>query len=306
MAPTHFLDIEGMPAEHFRALLDSATRVKDDPAIASRLLEGKHVALIFEKPSTRTRVSFEVGVTSMGGYPIALQGANMQLGRGETVEDTARALSLYVDAIVIRTHSHKRLEQLAISASVPVVNALTDSAHPCQALADLQTINEHFGTTERVRVTYLGDGNNVARSLMFACAHAGADFTMASPPGFQPPPESMARAAKVAESAGGRVVLEDDPKIACHEAQVLYTDTWTSMGQEAQRETRLEALAPYRIDEGAVSLADTDAVVMHCLPAHRGEEITDPVLDGPRSVVWQQAENRLHSQKAVLGWLLSN
>jgi len=304
VAPTHFLDIEGIPAAEIRALLDSAARIKRDPHSASQSLHGKHVALVFERPSTRTRVSFEVGVTSMGGYPLPLQGANMQLGRGESVEDTARALSLYVDAIVIRTVSHPRLEQLAAAASVPVVNALTDAAHPCQALADVQTITEHFGSATGVRVTYLGDGNNVARSLMFACAKLGADLTVASPEGFQPPSDSIARAAEVAEEVGGSVVLETDAKRACESAQVLYTDTWTSMGQEAERETRLEALAPYRIDAEALSLADPDALVMHCLPAHRGEEITDGVLDGPRSVVWQQAENRLHAQKAVLAWLL--
>lgn len=304
MAVTHFLDIEGVPGKELSALLDSATRIKGSPQSAARSLEGKHVALVFEKPSTRTRVSFEVGITSMGGYPIPLQGADMQMGRGETVGDTARALSLYVDAIVIRTHSHERLEQLAANATVPVVNALTDAAHPCQALADLQTINEHFGGLKGVRVTYMGDGNNVARSLMFACALAGADFTMSAPEGFQPPPNSVARAAEVAHGAGGSVTLEPDPKVACHEAQVLYTDTWTSMGQEAERMARLEALAPYRLDEEALSLATKDAVVMHCLPAHRGEEITDSVLDGPQSIVWQQAENRLHAQKAVLAWLL--
>lgn len=306
MQQNHFLDIEGLAAADLERLLSAAGHAKVSPEDFAGRLKDKQVALIFERPSTRTRVSFEVGVTSMGGYPIPLQGANMQLGRGETVEDTARALSLYVDAIVIRTRSHKRLEQLAAAASVPVINALSDAAHPCQALADVQTIQEKVGGVAGVRVTYLGDGNNVGRSLMFACAKLGANFTIASPEGYQPPRESITRATEVAKAAGGRVDLETDPKRACQDAQILYTDTWTSMGQEAERESRLEALTPYRVDDEALTLASADALVMHCLPAHRGEEVTDSVLDGPQSVVWEQAENRLHAQKAVLAWLLPN
>lgn len=302
----HFLDIESLTTDTLGSLISSARSMRERGKEASKELAGKQVALIFERPSTRTRVSFEVGVSSMGGHPIPLQGADMQLGRGETVEDTARALSLYVDAIVIRTHSHERLEQLAAAASVPVINALSDAAHPCQALADLQTIDETFGAARGVRITYLGDGNNVARSLMFACAKAGANFTLSSPTGFQPPSDSLDRAAAVALANGGSVKLEDDPKVASQNAQVLYTDTWTSMGQEDERHERLEAFDAYRVDDEKLWLAEPDAIVMHCLPAHRGEEISAPAIDGSHSRVWQQAGNRLFAQKALLARLLAS
>lgn len=304
MTREHFLDIEALQSDGLATLLKMSQDMRRRGAEPSRELAGRHAALIFERPSTRTRVSFEVAVSSMGGHPIPLQGAELQLGRGETVEDTARALSLYVDLIVIRTHSHERLEQLAAAASVPVVNALSDKAHPCQALADLQTIDERFGGAKSVRVTYLGDGNNVARSLMFACAKAGADFTLSTPTGLEPPADSIERATAIATAAGGQVKLQSDPKEACVGAQVLYTDTWTSMGQEEQRNERVAVLEPYALNEEKLWLADPAAVVMHCLPAHRGQEITGGAIDGPSSIVWEQAENRLYAQKALLTWLL--
>jgi ornithine carbamoyltransferase len=250
-------------------------------------------------------VSFEAAVVDLGANPISLQGSEMQLGRGETIEDTGRALSAYVDAIVVRTHDHQRLEQLADAASVPVVNALTDRAHPCQTLADLQTIEERFGGLEGVRVTFVGDGNNVARSLMFGCALGGARFTLGSPRRLQPSEQDIRRAKAIASSNGGDVDVTEDPTEAVRDAQVVYTDAWTSMGQESERDLRLTLLEPYRLDAAKVSLASSDAIVMHCLPAHRGEEIDGDVLDGPRSVVWQQAGNRLHAQKSLLAWLVS-
>ena len=260
------------------------------------LLPGRALAMIFEKPSTRTRVSFEVGIAQLGGFALNLRSDELQLGRGETIRDTASVLSRYVDAIMIRTFAQDDVEQLARHASVPVINGLTDATHPCQALADVMTIRERLGRLEGVRVTYLGDGNNVCVSLLTAAAKLGMHFRAATPPGYKPP----ADAVEAVRAEAGTVELLADPQEAARGADVLYTDVWTSMGQEDERERRLHDLAGYRIDDELVRLASEGAIVLHCLPAHYGEEITEDVLHGPQSAVWDQAENRLHAQKALL------
>jgi ornithine carbamoyltransferase len=283
-----FLSIDDLTPVELEHLLTLSSKVKASPDDYAGRLNGKAVALIFEKPSTRTRVSFEVAVASMGGHPLALSSSELQLGRGETIEDTGRVLSRYVDAIVLRTFGQDRLEALAQGASVPVVNSLSDHEHPCQILADLLTVFEHRGFLSGRTLAYLGDGNNVTHSLLLG----------------EPDPEVVRRAEDIARETGGEIGITTDPAGVASGADVLYTDVWASMGQEEEHEERVRVMAPYRIDAGMVARAGPDVIVMHCLPAHRGEEITDEVLDGPRSVVWDQAENRLHTQKALLLWLL--
>jgi ornithine carbamoyltransferase len=302
----HFLvDDDITPAEQL-AILDSADRMKRD-RVAERPLAGpRSVAVIFEKPSTRTRLSFEVGIAELGGHPVILDARSTQLGRGEPIEDTAKVLSRYVDAIVIRTFGQDRIDALAAAASVPVVNALTDYAHPCQALADLQTIREHKGALAGLSLTYLGDGNNMAHSLLLAGAMAGMHVRIGSPDGYLPDAGVVARAEQHAGSSGGGIVVTTDPIAAATGADVLYTDVWASMGQEDEAEDRVERFRPYALDQRIVDVAAPDAVVMHCLPAHRGEEIAASVIDGPASIVFDQAENRLHAQKALLAFLLES
>jgi ornithine carbamoyltransferase len=265
------------------------------------LLPGRTLGMIFQKPSTRTRVSFEVGIYQLGGIGLYLSAGDLQIGRGETIKDTAVVLSRYLDGIMIRTFAQSDVEELAEHASIPVINGLTDSSHPCQALADVMTIREWFGgRLEGLKVVYLGDGNNVCASLMVACAKLGLDFVGATPAGYRPDDEAV----RIAREAGGSVELTDDPRTAVEGADVLYTDVWTSMGQDAEREQRLRDLKGYGIDAELVSRAGEDAVVLHCLPAHYGEEITEDVLYGPQSAVWDQAENRLHAQKALLALVM--
>ena len=256
--------------------------------------------MIFQKPSTRTRVSFEVGIYQLGGAALYLSAGDLQLGRGETIKDTAVVLSRYLDAIMIRTFSQSDVEELAENASIPVINGLTDSTHPCQALADVMTIRERFGRFEGLKVVYLGDGNNVCASLMVACAKLGMDFVAATPDGYRPDDEAL----RVARDAGGSVEVVDDPRAAVAGADVLYTDVWTSMGQEAERAQRLRDLAGYGIDADLVARAAEGAIVLHCLPAHYGEEISEDVLYGPQSAVWDEAENRLHAQKALMALVI--
>src|SRR5256714_7724997 len=260
------------------------------------LLPGRTLGMIFQKPSTRTRVSFEVGIYQLGGTALYLSAGDLQLGRGETIKDTAVVLSRYLDAIMIRTFAQAEVEELAENASIPVINGLTDASHPCQALADVMTIRERFGRLEGLRVCYLGDGNNVCASLMVGCAKLGMPFVAATPRSYAPAEQVVVLAREV----GGEVELTDDPREAVRGADVLYTDVWTSMGQDAEREQRLRDLAGYGIDAELLSLAGEQAIVLHCLPAHYGEEITEEVLYGPQSAVWDQAENRLHAQKALL------
>jgi ornithine carbamoyltransferase len=300
-----FLSLADLSAKELEDLLDAADSVKKKPKSWNDRLAGKHVALIFEKPSTRTRVSFEVAVTGLGGDAVVLRGDELQLGRGETVEDTGRVLSRYVDAIVVRTFAQARLEELASGASVPVINALSDYSHPCQGLADLQTVRERTGELSGVALAYLGDGNNVAHSLMFGGGLAGMNVRVACPAGYEPDAGVVERSSRIAAEHGGSVAVTSVVAEAASDARVLYTDVWASMGKESESEERRAALERYRLDEDAVGLAADDAIVMHCLPAHRGEEISAEVLDGPRSVVWDQAENRLHTQKALLAWLLA-
>jgi ornithine carbamoyltransferase len=300
-----FLSLADITADELGGLLDGADAVKKKPNSWRDRLSGQHVALIFEKPSTRTRVSFEVAVTSMGGDAIVLRGDELQLGRGETISDTGRVLERYVDAIVVRTFAQSRLEELAAASSVPVINALSDYSHPCQGLADLQTIREQKGELSGVTLGYVGDGNNVAHSLMFGGALAGMHVRVASPEGHGPDASVTERSAQLAAEHGGSITVTSVVAEAVADAAVLYTDVWASMGQESEAEDRRALFERYRIDDDVVALAEDDAIVMHCLPAHRGEEITAEVLDGPRSVVWDQAENRLHTQKALLAWLLA-
>ena len=264
------------------------------------LLPGRSLAMIFNRPSLRTRVSFEVAMNQLGGIALDLRREDILLGEREPLRDTALVLSRYVDAIMIRTPSQADVDELAAEASVPVINALTDATHPCQALTDLMTIREHLGRLSGVRLAYLGDGNNVCRSLMRAAAKLGLRFIAACPSGYEPDPDAVRQTRQVAIQQGGSVELTQDPREAAAGAQVLYTDVWTSMGREAERERRRTDLAGFTVDAQLLALAAPDAVVMHCLPAHPGEEIAEDVLYGPRCIAWEQAENRLHAQKALL------
>jgi ornithine carbamoyltransferase len=264
------------------------------------LLPGRTLGMIFQKPSTRTRVSFEVGIYQLGGSALYLSAGDLQLGRGETIKDTAVVLSRYLDGIMIRTFAQAEVDELAAHASIPVINGLTDSSHPCQALADVMTIRERFGRLEGLKVVYLGDGNNVCASLMVASAKLGMDFVAATPASYRPAEEAV----RIARDAGGSVELVDDPRVAVVGADVLYTDVWTSMGQDAERDQRLRDLAGYGIDAELVARAGDDAIVLHCLPAHYDEEITEDVLYGPQSAVWDEAENRLHAQKALMALVM--
>src|ERR671936_556782 len=298
----HFTRIADWDRRQLEAVLDLADELKDLHARGEehRLLPGRALGMIFQKPSTRTRVSFEVGIAQLGGVGLYLSAADLQLGRGETLRDTATVLSRYLDGLMIRTFAQADVEELAAHASIPVINGLTDSSHPCQALADVMTIRERFGRLEGVRVVYLGDGNNVCASLMVAAAKLGMDFVAATPEGYEPP----ARAVEIAREAGGSVEVVRDPREAAEGADVLYTDVWTSMGQEEERERRLRDLAGYGIDAALLARAAPEAIVLHCLPAHYGEEITEDVLYGPHSAVWDQAENRLHAQKALMALVI--
>jgi ornithine carbamoyltransferase len=301
-----FLRINDWEPGELLTVLDLADRLKarQRERVPHEALEGRTLGMIFQKPSTRTRVSFEVGIAQLGGVGLHLAAGDLQLGRGETIKDTARVLSRYLDGIMIRTFRQEDVDELAEHADVPVINGLTDEFHPCQALADLMTIRERLDGFEAVRVAYLGDGNNVCHSLMVACAKVGLDFVAATPEGYEPLEEVVGWARAAAEASGSSVELTRDARAAAEGADVLYTDVWTSMGQDGERERRLSALAGYRIDEGMVGLASERAVVLHCLPAHYGEEITEDVLYGPRSAVWDQAENRLHAQKALMALVI--
>jgi ornithine carbamoyltransferase len=299
-----YLSVDDLSPEELAGVLDLSGKVKAHPGDVADALRRRSVAMIFEKPSTRTRVSFEVAIASTGAHPVALSSQELQLGRGETIEDTGRVLSRYVDAIVLRTFEQERLELIASAATVPVVNALSDFEHPCQCLADLLTIREIKGELAGRTLTYLGDGNNVTHSLLLGGAKTGMHVRVATPPGFEPIPQIVQRATEIAEGTGGSVLLTNDPREAAAAADVLYTDVWASMGQETESDERALVFPAYRLDQEKVDVARPDVTVLHCLPAHRGQEITDEVIDGPHSAVWDQAENRLHTQKALLLWLL--
>ena len=299
-----YLSVDDLSSDELASLLDRAAKVKAQPGEVGEALRGRSVAMVFEKPSTRTRVSFEIAIAQTGGHPVSLSSAELQLGRGETIEDTGRVLSRYVDAIVLRTFEQERLELLAAAASVPVVNALSDFEHPCQCLADLLTVHEVKGDLAGRTLTYLGDGNNVTHSLLLGGAKMGMHVRAATPPGYEPIPQVVQRASDIAAETGGSVLITNDPIEASAGADVLYTDVWASMGQEQEAAERTLVFPAYALDAQKVSVARPDVTVLHCLPAHRGQEITDEVIDGPSSRVWDQAENRMHTQKALLLWLL--
>jgi ornithine carbamoyltransferase len=295
--PKHFLDVDQYSTAELRDILDLGLAYKHGRS--DRPLVGKTLALIFEKPSTRTRVSFEVGMRQLGGDTIVLGTADSQLGRGETIADTARVLSRYVDAIMIRTNHAEKLTDMARYATVPVINGLTDASHPCQIMADVMTLQEKKGPLAQQVVAWSGDGNNVSVSWIHAAARFGFEMRLACPEQLQPP----APVVEWARRAGARVALTDAPEAAVAGADCVVTDTWVSMGAEASV-NRHNLLAPYRVDERLMAQAKPDAIFMHCLPAHRGEEVTAGVIDGPQSVVWDEAENRLHVQKGILAWCL--
>lgn len=301
----HFLRDDDLTPEEQAEVLALAAELKTQP-FSRRPLEGPSgVAVIFDKNSTRTRFSFELGIAHLGGHAVVVDGRSTQLGRDETLEDTGRVLSRYVKAIVWRTFAQDRLTAMAAGASVPIVNALSDEFHPCQVLADLQTLAERKGELAGLRMSYLGDGaNNMAHSLMLGGVTAGVHVTIAGPAGFQPHPDFVDAAKKRASETGATVTVTEDPDAAADGADVLVTDTWTSMGQENDGLDRVGPFRPFQVNNGLLGRAAADAIVLHCLPAHRGEEITDEVIDGPQSAVWDEAENRLHAQKALLVWLL--
>ena len=302
--PRHFLrDDDLTPAEQAE-VLDLAGTMKTDRQAYRPLAGPKAVALLFDKPSLRTRVSFTVAVAELGGLPLEIDTTKTHIGRGETIADIARVLTRQVAAITWRTSAQDRIEELAQAATVPVINALTDEFHPCQILADLQTVTERLGSPTGRTLTYVGDGaNNMAHSYLLGGATAGMHVRVATPRGYQPDPAIVATAQKIAAGSGGSVALLDDPVLAAKGTDVLATDVWVSMGQTDAPE-RKAALAPFQVNRELLALAAPDAIVLHCLPAHRGEEITAEVIDGPASLVWDQAENRLHAQKALLAWLL--
>ncbi|MGA8546879.1 MAG: ornithine carbamoyltransferase [Mycobacterium sp.] len=301
----HFLRDDDLSPDEQAEVLALAAELKKDP-FSQRPLEGpRGVAVIFDKNSTRTRFSFEVGIAQLGGHAVVVDGRSTQLGREETLQDTAKVLSRYVDAIVWRTYGQARLAAMAETATVPIVNALSDQFHPCQVLADLQTVAERAGSLRGLKMSYFGDGaNNMAHSLMLGGATAGIHVTVAAPDGFGPDPSVLAVAERRAADTGASVTVTADPAAAASGADVLVTDTWTSMGQEDDGLDRVRPFRPFQVNAGLLDLASSEAVVLHCLPAHRGHEITDEVIDGAHSAVWDEAENRLHAQKALLVWLL--
>jgi ornithine carbamoyltransferase len=304
-APDHLLSLSGLDPAGLEALLALSAELKADPTAHAGALRGRTVLLHFTKPSTRTRISFEAATARLGGHPVFAGPDQLQLGRGEPISDSARVISRYCAAIVIRTHAHADVEEFAWWSTVPVVNALTDTHHPCQALADLLTLRERFGALAGLEMTYVGDGNNVAHSLIEACALAGIHIRLACPEGYHPHADVLAWAAGVTSETGGSVRVLDDPAEAVAGAHAVYTDVFVSMGEDELRDEKLAVLERYQVDETLMARARPDAVFMHCLPAHRGEEVTEAVLEGPQSVVFDQAENRLHTAAAVLVTLTS-
>jgi ornithine carbamoyltransferase len=299
-SPRHFLTLDDLGPQGLRSLLDLTGRLKRDPDAFRGRLSGGRVGMIFHKPSTRTRVSFESAAWMLGMLPSVLRADELQLGRGETVADTARTLSLYLDTIVIRTFAQAVVEELAADASVPVINALTNEHHPCQALADVMTLEEEFGSLAGIQVAFVGDGDNVCVSLIQAAALGGFELRVATPPGYEPDPVIVESALARATTTGGSIVLTQDPVEAVAGAEAVYADVWTSMGKEAEGDARRRAFAGYRVDEALMARASKAAIFLHCLPAHRGEEVTDEVIDGPASRVWPQAANRMYTETALL------
>lgn len=301
------ISLHDLTSEEVKGLLELGLKLKKEQksGIEHHILKGKSLGMIFTKSSTRTRVSFEVGMTQLGGYPLFLSSNDIQLGRGETIYDTAKVLERMLDGIMIRTYAHRDVLDLAKYADIPVINALTDLLHPCQVLADLMTAYEHKGKLEGLKLAYIGDGNNMAHSLMYGCAKAGMDCAIATPDNYQCDSEVVANAKDDFKKSGRELILTNDPVEAIKNADVVYTDTWVSMGQEAEKAERQKIFMPYQVNGALMSHADSEAVFMHCLPAYRGYEVTEEVIDGPQSVIFDEAENRLHAQKAVMATLMS-
>ncbi len=301
-----FLTISDFTGQEIRLIMDAAHDLKKElkEGIPHPVLQGKTLGMIFTKPSTRTRVSFEVGMYQLGGYSLFLNAQDIQLGRGESFPDTARTLERYLDGIMIRTFDQKDVDELAHYASIPIINGLTDLVHPTQVIADLMTVEEHLGKLKGIKLAFIGDGNNVAHSLLQICAKMGVHMTIACPPGYEPSPEIMAGARQEAAETGVQLEIVKNPLEAAKDADVIYTDLWASMGQEKERLQRTKVFRRYQVNSELLKKANPGAVVLHCLPAHRGEEITDEVMDGPQSVVFDEAENRLHAHKAIMALIM--
>lgn len=302
----HLISLHDITREEFDQLLNLAEKLKKETKAGIRhpILAGKTLGMIFTKSSTRTRISFEVGMYQLGGHPMFLSANDMQLGRGESIYDTANVMSRFVDGIMIRTFAHQDVLDLAKYGTVPVINGLTDLLHPCQALADLLTVYEHKGRLRGLKLAYVGDGNNVAHSLLYACAKAGMDMTVATPKGYECNAEIVANAKEDAKETGCAIVTTNDPVEAVQGADVVCTDTWVSMGQEAEKAERVKLFQDYQVNQKLFEKSNEDSIFIHCLPAYRGYEVTEEIIDGPRSVIFDEAENRLHAQKAVLAMLL--
>ena len=303
-----FLSLHDFTTEEIYQILDLAAELKEKQKNGEthHILKGKTLGMIFEKSSTRTRVSFEVGMYQLGGSALFLSNRDLQIGRGEPIRDTARVLSRYLDGIMIRTFEGAKVEELADFASIPVINALTDEEHPCQVLADLQTIREHKGELKGLKMVYIGDGNNMVNSLMHGCAKVGMDISVATPAGYEPMESMVAEAMEDAKAFGSKVEITQDILAAAKDADVVYTDVWASMGQEGEAEKRQKAFKDYQVNAAVMAVAKPDAIVLHCLPAHRGDEITDEVIESKQSVVFDEAENRLHAQKAVMALVMAD
>ncbi len=300
------ISLHDLTAKEVEDLLALGLKLKKElkSGIPHKILAGKTLGMIFTKSSTRTRVSFEVGMTQLGGYPLFLSSNDIQLGRGETIHDTAKVLERYLDGIMIRTYAHSDVLELAEEASIPVINALTDLLHPCQVLADLMTTYEHKGKLENLKLAYIGDGNNMAHSLMYGCAKAGMNCAVATPSGYKCDAEVVENAKADFKASGKELLITEDPVEAIKDADVVYTDTWVSMGQESEKAERQRIFMPYQVNGELFAHAKDDAVFMHCLPAYRGFEVTEDVIDGKQSVIFDEAENRLHAQKAVMATLM--
>jgi ornithine carbamoyltransferase len=303
----HLLSMQDLSSSEIKAILDEAAGLKEklQKGESHELLKGKTLGMIFEKPSLRTRVTFETGMTQLGGHAIYLAPADIQLGERESVPDVARNLSRWVDVVMARLSKHDIIVELARYSSVPVINGLTNLHHPCQTLSDLLTIREHKGKLNGLKIAWIGDGNNVCNSLLLGCTLVGTNISVACPHGYEPPADIVKQARANAKKSGAKVELTTDPKKAVDGADVIYTDVWVSMGQEKEARERMKAFKDYQVNAQLLKGAKPDSIVMHCLPAHRGQEITDDVIDGPHSVVWDQAENRIHAQKALLVSLLT-
>ncbi len=302
----HFLTLADLPSEEIRSILELAVQLKDEWKTEGNrpLLQGKVLGMIFQKPSLRTRVSFDVAMLHLGGNALYLSPNEIQLGKRESVADVARVISRYVNVVMARVFGHADLVELAKYASVPIINGLSDYVHPCQGMADFLTIREHKGTYANRKLVYVGDGNNVSTSLLYGATKLGMNFTIATPRGYELAPAVWSMGQSFAAESGTTITATYDAIEAVQDADVIYTDTWTSMGQEAEAKKRREIFPPYQVNQALLTYAKDDVIVMHCLPAHRGEEITDEVADGPHSVLFDQAENRLHAQKAILAWAL--